>query len=738
MLASELRLISLKNSYVQLPELFITSNPQIRSGSFVSIKSVQNDTELYVVWNGQLSPGNYAQLDLTFAQANSLQEELIILDLPKNLNPPECSSCRVELLDSSEYTILSQHSEINLLDSCKLVTNGLVIPIWLSQNVRVLVKVVFMLPNKDFGILTKWTEMQFTHNLQEKPSDDQSNNVEEFVVKDPIAYVSYSLGHGYKPKINPCSILVCGEKGSGKTHYLKSILQNYGCYHCELLNCKQLYGKRPEAVRKRLNELLNDALDKQPSIIALDDIDSIVAKDDKLEDEKGQEAIYKKRLVDVFCFLFKQLERSDRIKSRNLVIISACRSLDILDNRLANSKGRQYFHRIIKINCPSLEQRLNIIRNMISRQKQIQSGISDIELQSIGRKCEFYMPIDLKLIVERAIMNACSRSPLCFESEPLSVELVDFSKALHQYVPSNLRGVALQSKTKRSFNDIGGMTKIKEKLMKTILLPLKYPNLCARCPIQLQNSILLYGPPGCGKTLIAEALTNQEGINSVCVRGPELLSKYIGASEAAVRDLFNRAELARPCVIFFDEFESLVPKRGADSTGVTDRVVNQFLTLMDGVEKMSSDIFIVAASSRPDMIDPAILRPGRLDKHIYCAIPDQKDRFEILRVLSRDIKVDFKSSSLEEWSYKIDKFTGADVQSLLYSAQLKALHSIMNTHGFDKEKSNFEIQVSEQDLLDTFNEMAADIQARYDHLLRNYPPNIRGTIGPVSARATLA
>lgn len=738
MIPSELKLVSLKHCYVQLPENFIATNPLIKTGSVVSIKSVQNDTEIQVIWNGQLSPGNYAQLDLTFAQANKFQDELIIIDLVKNLDSPDCSLCRVELLDSTEYSILTQHSEANLLDTCKLVTNGLVIPLWLSQNVSVLVRATFMQPNNDIGILTKWTEMQFTHSLEKTPVEDQLDNVGEITINNPITFVSYSLGYGYKPKIRPGSILVCGEKGSGKTHFLKNIVRSYARYHCELYNCKQLYGKRPEAVKKKFAELLTEALEKQPSIIALDDIDSIVAKDSKLEEERGQEAIYKNRLVDLLCYFFKQLERSDHTKGQHVIIISACKSLESLDDRIADPKGRKYFNKIIQIHCPNLHQRIDIIKDIISDQKYIQSALSGLELQEIGKKCESYMPVDLKLVVERAVINACSRSPLCFNSEPLTVELVDFEKALDNFVPSNLRGVPLQPKTKRSFEDIGGMSEIKEKLMKTILLPLKYPNLFARCPIQLQSSILLHGPPGCGKTLIAEALTNHEGINSICVRGPELLSKYIGASEAAVRDLFNRAELARPCVIFFDEFESLVPKRGSDSTGVTDRVVNQFLTLMDGVEKMSSNVFIVAASSRPDMIDPAILRPGRLDKHIYCPIPDQMDRYDILKVLSRDISIVFEHSSLEDWSHQLEKFTGADIQSFLYSAQLKALHSIISVHVPGDEKREFEIKVVERHLQETFDEMRSEVEVRYENLLRNYPKTIRRTNGPVSARATLA
>lgn len=190
--------------------------------------------------------------------------------------------------------------------------------------------------------------------------------------------------------------------------------------------------------------------------------------------------------------------------------------------------------------------------------------------------------------------------------------------------------------------------------------------------MRLRSGILLYGYPGCGKTLLASAIAGQCGLNFISIKGPEILNKYIGASEQSVRELFERAQAAKPCILFFDEFDSIAPKRGHDSTGVTDRVVNQMLTQMDGAEGLDG-VYVLAATSRPDLIDSALLRPGRLDKSVICDMPNYEDRLDILRSITTkmDLADDVK---LEEIAEKTNGFSGADMQGLGYNAYLKAVH----------------------------------------------------------------
>jgi peroxin-1 len=211
--------------------------------------------------------------------------------------------------------------------------------------------------------------------------------------------------------------------------------------------------------------------------------------------------------------------------------------------------------------------------------------------------------------------------------------------------------------------------------------PTTYAPIFAQCPLRLRSGLLLYGFPGCGKTMLASAVAGECGLNFISVKGPEILNKYIGASEKSVRDLFDRAEAARPCVLFFDEFDSIAPKRGHDSTGVTDRVVNQLLTQMDGAEGLSG-VYVLAATSRPDLIDPALLRPGRLDKSLLCDLPNLQDRIDILRALGKKLKlsadiISESSGGLATIAAQTEGYSGADLQALVYNAHLEAIHDVL-------------------------------------------------------------
>lgn len=745
MIPLELRLQGLGHCNVHLPRKFLDKESSVKPGSIISIRSVQSDVEVAAIWNGNLTIGDEIVLDLKFGQANGLQEGLVVAGLITINSLADCIECRAEVIKATDYGMISEHLFANVLDRCRLIYNDLVLPIWLSEHVIIFVKVTSISPANDYVMLTKWTEMQFVNSIDSKDianKEEGEQCVKEIHIQDPIAFVSYALGLGYLPKVYPGPLLVQGDKGSGKTHFLKSLSKRYEAFHCEIYNCKQLRGKRYDNIKKIIGELVTGAIAKQPSIIALDDVDSIIFTDPKHDDDKGSEVLYRKRIVDYICQTIKQLERLYHSKNQNVLLILTCKSLESLEPRFAKQTGRKYYGNIIKIEEPNLEDRLNILFTLLSQQKYMRFNEPKIKLDQISQRCNSFMPADLKRLVERAVIIACSRSRSEFSTDPLSIEIEDLNQAINDYTPTNLRSVALKPKSGKTLDDVGGMQELKVTLRKTILLPIKYPKLFERFPIRPQTSVLLYGPPGCGKTLIAEAITNQTEINSICVRGPELLSKYIGASEGAVRDLFKRAQLAKPCVIFFDEFESLVAKRGSDSTGVTDRVVNQFLTLMDGVEQLTSEVFIIAATSRPDLIDPAILRPGRIDKHIYCPIPDEKDRLDILKILTRKMKL--KNVDLVGWSKKLDKFTGADIHSLFCSAQIKALHDArrdenQSSEGLKEgEEKRLEILVEESHILSSFDEMSGEVQAKYEILLRTYPRSLTKSMKNVIPRATLA
>ncbi|KAL8681887.1 MAG: hypothetical protein Q9186_002044 [Xanthomendoza sp. 1 TL-2023] len=313
-----------------------------------------------------------------------------------------------------------------------------------------------------------------------------------------------------------------------------------------------------------------------------------------------------------------------------------------------------------------------------------------LDLLDVAGQTDGYMPADLALLVARAKSEALIRMvSLSQDGAPATtfhISKQDLEHALKGFTPASLRNVFLQS-SKTTFDSIGGLQATRKVLLETLQYPTLYAPIFTQCPLRLRSGILLYGYPGCGKTMLASAVAGQCGLNFISVKGPEILNKYIGASEKSVRDLFERAESARPCVLFFDEFDSIAPKRGHDSTGVTDRVVNQLLTQMDGAEGLSG-VYVLAATSRPDLIDPALLRPGRLDKSILCDLPNFEDRLDILKAISKNVKtipelLTSRYHGLYEVAQRTDGYSGADLQAVIYNAHLEAIHDQLGDHRID-------------------------------------------------------
>jgi len=279
----------------------------------------------------------------------------------------------------------------------------------------------------------------------------------------------------------------------------------------------------------------------------------------------------------------------------------------------------------------------------------------------------------------------------------------DFDEALEGMVPSALWG-SLESNAVgaglRGWQDVGGLTTVCEALREAIELPLLYPQLVDSAPLRLRTGILLYGPPGCGKTHVVSAAVAAIGVRCITVSGPEVLNKYIGASEAAIRDVFKKAAGAAPCVLFFDEFDAIAPRRGHDNTGVTDRVVNQMLTELDGVEGQLKGVTVVAATSRPDLIDQALLRPGRLDRLLLCDFPHStEERVDILKALSGALVLE-DGVDMREVALAADGFSGADLGSVLSEAQLIAAHDALNDlTKLNKANGNNDNSSSESDVV---------------------------------------
>ncbi|KAL2777386.1 peroxisome biogenesis factor 1 isoform 2 [Daubentonia madagascariensis] len=375
-----------------------------------------------------------------------------------------------------------------------------------------------------------------------------------------------------------------------------------------------------------------------------------------------------------------------------VALIATSQSQQSLHPLLVSAQGIHIFQCVQHIQPPNQEQRYEILHNVIKNKLDCDiNKFTDLDLQHVAKETEGFVARDFTVLVDRAIHSCLSHQSISIKEE-LVLTTLDFQKALQGFIPASLRNVNLHKPRDLGWDKVGGLHEVRQILVDTIQLPAKYPELFANLPIRQRTGILLYGPPGTGKTLLAGVIARESGMNFISVKGPELLSKYIGASEQAVRDIFIRAQAAKPCILFFDEFESIAPRRGHDNTGVTDRVVNQLLTQLDGVEGLQG-VYVLAATSRPDLIDPALLRPGRLDKCVYCPPPDQVSRLEILNVLSDSLPL-ADDVDLQHVASITNSFTGADLKALLYNAQLEALHGRLLSCGLQDGSSSSDSDLS--------------------------------------------
>ncbi|XP_017279993.1 peroxisome biogenesis factor 1 isoform X2 [Kryptolebias marmoratus] len=465
------------------------------------------------------------------------------------------------------------------------------------------------------------------------------------------------------------ALLITGAKGSGKSMLSRALCRKAReelDAHVEVVDCKKLQGKRADTVRQILQEVFEQAEWRQPSVVLLDDLDHLTHAPTSPEHEHGPEALLQQHIAQNLQDVVDEAVA----RSSLVCLVLTSQSEHTLHPSLTQVQGSHFIQGFVNIQPPDQAQRAEILHHLILRWSSLcEETVRTLDLRAVAKETEGYTAQDLALLVERAVhANASRTAP---PSACLSWR--DFVQALSGFTPPSLWGVDLHTPTGVGLERVGGLREVRQQLMDTVLLPAKYPILFSHLPIRHRSGVLLYGAPGTGKTLLIRAVAKDSAMNFISIKGPELLSKYIGASEQGVRDVFRRAQAVKPCILFFDEFDSLAPRRGHDSTGVTDRVVNQLLTELDGVEGLQG-VYVLAATSRPDLIDPALLRPGRLDKSLYCPPPDQEARVEILKALSSGLSL-APDVDLEQLAAATERFTGADLKALLYNAQLEAVHS---------------------------------------------------------------
>ncbi|XP_048335123.2 peroxisomal ATPase PEX1 isoform X2 [Ziziphus jujuba] len=477
----------------------------------------------------------------------------------------------------------------------------------------------------------------------------------------------------------PGHVLIYGPPGSGKTLLARGTAKSLQEHkdllaHIVFVSCSRLASEKALTIRHALSGYISEALDHAPSLVILDDLDSIISSSSDTEGSQPSGSVISltEFLIDIMDEYGEKRKISCGIGP--LAFAACVQSLESIPQSLSSS-GRFDFH--IQLPAPAAKERVAILKHEIQR-RCLQC--SDSILVDVASKCDGYDAYDLEILVDRTIHAAVGRfMPYLSadEDEKATLNRDDFSRAMHDFLPVAMRDITKSASEggRSGWDDVGGLTDIQKSIREMIEFPSKFPNIFAQAPLRLRSNVLLYGPPGCGKTHIVGAAAAACSLRFISIKGPELLNKYIGASEQAVRDIFSKAAAAAPCLLFFDEFDSIAPKRGHDNTGVTDRVVNQFLTELDGVEVLTG-VFVFAATSRPDLLDAALLRPGRLDRLLYCGFPSERERLDILTVLSRKLPL-ADDVDLAAVASITEGFSGADLQALLSDAQLAAVHELL-------------------------------------------------------------
>ena len=483
----------------------------------------------------------------------------------------------------------------------------------------------------------------------------------------------------------PKGVLLYGPPGTGKTLLAKAVA-NESNAHFISISGPEIMSKFYGESEARLREIFKEAREKAPSIIFVDEIDSIAPKREEVTGE------VERRVVSQMLSLMDGLEARGKV-----IVISATNRPNAIDPALRRP-GR--FDREIEIKVPDKKGRKDILA-IHSRNMPLSD---DVNIDKISAISHGYVGADLEYLCKEAAMKCLRRllPILNLEEEKIPPETLDklivnhedFTKALIEVTPSGMREVFIENPDVK-WDEVGGLEEVKRELQEAVEWPMKYPGLYDKLGHSMPRGILLHGPSGTGKTLLAKAVATQSEANFVSVRGPELLSKWVGESERGIREIFKRARQSAPCVVFFDEIDSIAPIRGAGGeTAVTERVVSQLLTELDGMENMHG-VVVLAATNRADMIDPALLRPGRFDKIIQVPNPDKDSRKRILEINAEKIPMG-DDVDMEKIAEITDGMSGADTSSIANTAVSLVIHEFLDKHPDvkDVEKSSIEAKVT--------------------------------------------
>ncbi len=541
--------------------------------------------------------------------------------------------------------------------------------------------------------------------------DEELEQVRE-MIELPMRHPELFKRLGIEP---PKGVLLHGPPGTGKTLIAKAVANEIDAsFHTvsgpEIMS--KYYGESEEQLR----EVFEEASEEAPAIIFMDELDAIAPE----REEAGGDV--ERRVVAQLLSLMDGLEERGEV-----VVIGATNRVDAIDPALRRG-GR--FDREIEIGVPDREGRKEILQ-VHTRNMPL---VDEIDLDTYAENTHGFVGADLESLAKEAAMSALRRirPRLDLETDEIDAEVLesievlesDFKDALKGIEPSALREVFVEVPDV-TWDDVGGLGETKERLRETIQWPLEYPEVFEELDMAAAKGVMLYGPPGTGKTLLAKAVANEAESNFISIKGPELLNKYVGESEKGVREVFSKARENAPTVVFFDEIDAIATERGSNSegSGVGERVVSQLLTELDGLESLE-DVVVIATSNRPDLIDSALLRPGRLDRHVHVPVPDEEARRKIFDVhtgakpLADDV-------DLDKLARKTEGYVGADIEAVCREASMAASREFIGS--VDPEEvgeSVSNVRVTMSHFEDALDEVQASVteetKRQYEEIERKF------------------
>jgi transitional endoplasmic reticulum ATPase len=595
---------------------------------------------------------------------------------------------KVTLAPAEPLRILGAEKYLSEILEGQIVTKGDVIPLGVMGQIIHLV-VVSTNPSKGALLITSSTEIAISEV-----------DAAAAIAKGEMMTVTYEDVGGLRNEVGkiremielplrhpelfkrlgiqaPKGVILHGPPGTGKTLLAKAIANEttanfYSLSGPEIMS--KFYGESEE----RLRSMFQQAEQNSPAILFVDELDSIAPKREEVSGE------VERRIVSQLLSLMDGLSSRGKV-----VVIGATNRVNAIDPALRRP-GR--FDREIELGVPDKEGRLEIL-NIHTRNMPLSK---DVDLEKISEVTHGFVGADIQSLAKEAAMSAIRRVlpeiDLTQESIPhetlnkISVTMQDFTDVLRDIEPSAMREVFVEIPNV-TWNDVGGLFSVKEELLEAVEWPLKFKKLFGRASIKPPKGIFLYGPPGTGKTLLAKAIANESEANFISIKGPELLSKWVGESEKGIREVFRKARQAAPCIIFFDEIDAIAPVRGGEfgDSHVTERVISQLLTELDGLEELRG-VVVIAASNRPDIVDPALIRPGRFDRLLYVPPPDYDSRLQILRIHTQMMPVT-DNTNLAVLSKMTDGYTGADIASFASAAAMTAMKEHIAKYKQDSEEA---------------------------------------------------